>query len=656
MAMAWFFRPFLLFSSFLVLLPLTTFSISDSEALLKLKKSFTNASALDSWVPSSAPCDKQGHWDGLLCNKGIVMGLRLEGMGLSGNIDVDALVVMKGLRSFSIMNNSFTGIIPEINRLGGLKALFLSGNQFSGEIPPEYFARMESLKKVWLSNNKFNGNIPFSLGQLSRLIDLHLENNQFSGHIPAFNYPTLRFINFSNNELEGEVPSSLSKFNAKLFAGNPGLCGEMLGVECNKGFLASPEPTPIPNNTSGRDKNDFKKIIAAIITLGVLLLSLVLFFAIKWRKKKQRDCNALRRGISNDAVEVHVSVPTRRDVEVSGKSASSARRAAGHGKASGSSAVPELVMVNDEKGVFGLPDLMKAAAEVLGNGPLGSSYKAKMANGMVVVVKRMREMNELGKDAFDAEVKRLGKLRHPNILTPLAYLYRREEKLFIYDYLPEGSLLYQLHGDHGTSRVELDWPARVKIVKGIAEGLDYLHTELASLDVPHGNLKSSNVLLGPDNHPFLSDFGFCSLVSIEGLEALFASKTPEAIQGTISPKSDVYCLGMLIFEILTGKFPSQYLSNGKGGTDIVQWVTSALSESRQVELLDPEITSSQNSFGSIEELLHIGLLCTQSSPEQRINMKEAVRLIEEIHVEGGLESQSQARAIQGGDADASNSN
>ena len=99
MAVAWFFRLFLLLSSFLVLLPLT-FSIPESEALLKLKKSFINASALDSWVPSSAPCDKEGSWNGLLCYNGIITGLRLEGMGLSGNIDVDALVEMKGLRSF----------------------------------------------------------------------------------------------------------------------------------------------------------------------------------------------------------------------------------------------------------------------------------------------------------------------------------------------------------------------------------------------------------------------------------------------------------------------------------------------------------------------------------------------------------------------------
>jgi serine/threonine protein kinase len=119
----------------------------------------------------------------------------------------------------------------------------------------------------------------------------------------------------------------------------------------------------------------------------------------------------------------------------------------GHkGSNNGRGVVGELVIVNNEKSVFGLPDLMKASAEVLGNGVLGSSYKTQMANGVVVVVKRMREMNTLSKSQFNAEIRKLGRLHHPNILTPLAFHYRPDEKLLIYDFVPKGSLLYLLHG------------------------------------------------------------------------------------------------------------------------------------------------------------------------------------------------------------------
>jgi serine/threonine protein kinase len=108
--------------------------------------------------------------------------------------------------------------------------------------------------------------------------------------------------------------------------------------------------------------------------------------------------------------------------------------------------VGELIVLNQKKGIFGLSDLMKASAEVLANGVLGFSYKAVMSNGVAVVVKRMKEMNTLGRDAFDVEMRHLAKLRHPNILTPLAYHYRKEEKLLVSEYIPNGSLLYLLHG------------------------------------------------------------------------------------------------------------------------------------------------------------------------------------------------------------------
>lgn len=154
--------------------------------------------------------------------------------------------------------------------------------------------------------------------------------------------------------------------------------------------------------------------------------------------------------------------------------------------------------------------------------------------------------------------------------------------------------------------------------------------------MPHGNLKSSNVLLGPDYEPLISDFGFRPLINSANLsQALFAYKSPEAVQfGQVSRKSDVYCLGIVILEILTGKFPSQYLSSGKGGTDIVQWVASAISEGRGTELLDPKITSSKNSVGEMEQLLIVGSACTESNPEQRLELTEAIRRIQEIQGEG----------------------
>ncbi|GMI72366.1 hypothetical protein HRI_000905900 [Hibiscus trionum] len=682
---------FLLLSSFLLFSSKPTFAESDSQALLKLKESFDDGAtgALVSWNPGSDPCNEEGTWEGLLCSNGILQGLRLEGMGLSGKIDVDALILLNDLRYFSVMNNSFHGNIPEINRLSALRALYLSKNKFSGEIPPDYFTGMGSLKKVWLSDNEFSGKIPRSLSNVSRLLDLHLENNQFTGKIPDFNQRDLRSVNFSNNKLEGQIPSSLLRFEANVFAENAGLCGAQIMVDCNKtdqtshvnggGDQNTDKPSNVnhggdrntdkPNNVNGGgdrntdkpsnvngggDQNDNRKIIAATVTLGVMLIALIVFL-ITWRKKKRKKAlnsggNATENGNSIANIEAQISLPaTVGEVHVVRRTGNSNRtvRSSSHPGTTRGGTVPELVMVNHEMGVFGLPSLMKATAEVLGNGALGSSYKATMANKVSVVVKRTKEMNSLGKDEFDAGVKRLGMLKHPNVLTPLAYHYRIDEKLFVYEFIANGSLLYRLHGDQGTSAAALDWLARLKIVQGIIEGLGYIHAELAYLDVPHGNLKSSNVLLGPENRTLVSEYGLCSLVSSDRTKTLIAYNTPEAIQhGKVCHKSDVYCLGIIILEILTGKFPSQYIENGKGGIDVVELVAMAISEGKQAELFDSEIASSSNSLREMEKLLHIGSLCTKTSLDERLDLKEAIKRIQEIRVDNAPESDPHPRKIE----------
>lgn len=166
----------------------------------------------------------------------------------------------------------------------------------------------------------------------------------------------------------------------------------------------------------------------------------------------------------------------------------------------------------------------------------------------------------------------------------------------------------------------------------MARGLGFLHSEFASYELPHGNLKSSNILLDSSYEPILSDYAFYPLINTtQAGQAMFAFKSPEAIlYQQVTPKSDVFCLGVVILEILTGKFPSQYLSNQKGGTDIVQWARSAVSEKRERELIDPEIASATNSVADMERLLHIGADCTESNLDQRMDMNEAIRRIEEI--------------------------
>lgn len=191
-----------------------------------------------------------------------------------------------------------------------------------------------------------------------------------------------------------------------------------------------------------------------------------------------------------------------------------------------------------------------------------------------------------------------------------------------------------ISGDRGTSHSELTWSTRLKIIQGVAKGMEFLHTEFAAYDLPHGNLKSSNILLQEDYEPVLNDYALHPIVNpSNAAQSLFAFKTPEYLESQeISPKADVYCLGIVVLEILTGKFPSQYLSNGKGGIDVVQWVQSAMAEQRDQELLDPEIESNTESVKQMLQLLKIGADCTESKPDQRPDIKDAIKRILEVRV------------------------
>ena len=190
-----------------------------------------------------------------------------------------------------------------------------------------------------------------------------------------------------------------------------------------------------------------------------------------------------------------------------------------------------------------------------------------------------------------------------------------------------------LTGDRGSNHSELNWPTRRRIIKGIASGIQYLHNELSAYELPHGNLKSSNILLNDNYEPLLCDYGYYRMFTPDqAAQGMFACKAPEVVKRQqISPKCDVHCLGVVILELLTGKFPSQYRSgSGKGGTDVIQWVRSSIEEDKEAQILDPEIASSADSLDSMIRLLHIGAACCENDPDERPRLEEALKSIEEL--------------------------
>ncbi|KAK8961244.1 putative LRR receptor-like serine/threonine-protein kinase RLK [Platanthera guangdongensis] len=563
---------------------------------------------------------------GLICLNGRIRGVHLEDKGLNGRLDLAHLGDLGGLRTLSFMRNKLEGPMPDLSSLGALKAVYLSDNNFSGEIHEAVFEGTRSLKKVFLSRNRFSGPIPASLAALPKLIEARLDHNEFVGQIPAFSQPALVKVDVSFNSLEGAIPERLSKMDSTLFLGNDGLCGAPLRVSCDHNVQQISRFSPFLTKLIHRSGLSGWLIgFLILICLGILLILLVIL-----ANFRRRHPSATIIHPSSNKTD-HAAADEAKKLEQGMAASSVAPGGKKCGKESGEHG--RLVFVQEGRERFELHDLLQASAEVLGSGNFGSSYKAALSY-RAVVVKRFKEMNGVGREDFNEHMRRLGRLSHPNILPLVAYYYKKEEKLLVSDFVANGSVARMLHGNRGSGLQPLDWPTRLKIVKGVARGLTYLHDELSVLSVPHGHLKSSNVLLNQTFEPLLADYALAPVMNATTASQLMvAYKSPEVAEiGHPSTKSDLWSLGILILEVLTGKFPSNFLHKGKaGGTDLAAWVSSMMLEERSSEVFDGDMRSGAEGQEEMYKLLKIGLDCCEENVGKRPDMREALQRIEQLN-------------------------
>ncbi|MFS7890084.1 putative protein kinase RLK-Pelle-LRR-III family [Helianthus anomalus] len=653
----------------------------------------------------------------------------LESLSLSSNVISgelpDIINGLTGLKLLNLSDNAFAGKLPEnLATLKNLTSVSLKNNYFSGRLPGGF----NYVEYLDLSFNLLNETLPDDFGG-ERLRFLNLSNNKFSGTVPlafAGKIPANASVDLSFNVLTGEIPqlSSLARQKTEFFAGNVDLCGKPLGKMCTIPSSLSTPPNvtsngsataaiaAIPKNidpsssssspaTSGppsvADAHGGSKVkpakIVAIVAgdlAGIGLLAILFLYAYNIRKKKMNQ-----NGNPTDKPETKIQETTiSKDVTttkaqstacsclngVNGDESSEASTGSDSDHESDKLTVETkdepkqkcLVMVDGETELE-IETLLKASAYVLGSSGSSIVYKAVLGGnggvgGMAFAVRRIGESGIERMREFENTIRIISKVRHPNLLRVRGFYWGEDEKLVIYDYISNGSLAGVGYKKVGSSPYNIPFEVRLKIAKGVAMGLAYIHEKKHV----HGNIKPSNILLTLEMDPIISDFGVEWLISgkrnykAKGSNRHFGSKrsissreemmihhdyhhsansspymapasgllgctspyhAPESMKSLKpNPKWDVYSFGIVLLELISGKVFSE--------RELGQWYADSSSiedEKSILRLTDMSIRADTN--GRRDATLacfKLGFSCASLSPQKRPSMKEALQILEKI--------------------------
>ncbi|MBA0621095.1 hypothetical protein Godav_006746 [Gossypium davidsonii] len=504
--------------------------------------------------------------------------------------------------AFLAGGNKLTGSFPgrlfgNCNKLHGLIA-DVSKNKLSGHIPFGIGAICRSLRYLDVSENQITGLIPRCFGYLKSLVFLDLSRNKFRGPVPEglHQLKYLKHLSLASNNLTGSIPSSFAQLRSL----------EVLDLSSNSLSVRSAETTftgssqigaasPSSNTIDDQslDSIEIASIASASAIVSVLLVLVILFFYTrKWVPMSRVQVSETR----EITAFVDIGVPLTYEAIV------------------------------QATGNF-------SAGNCIGNGGFGATYKAEIAPGTLVAVKRLAVGRFQGVQQFHAEVKTLETMRHPNLVTLIGYHASETEMFLIYNYLSGGNLENFIK-ERSTRAV--DWKIIHKIASDVAHALAYLHDQ-CNPKVLHRDVKPSNILLDDDCNAYLSDFGLSRLLgnsethATTGVAGTFGYVAPEyAMTCRVSEKADVYSYGVVLLELISDKKaldPS--FSSHANGFNIVSWACMMLRQGQAKDVFTARLWDS-GPDDHLVQLLHLAITCTVDSLSARPTMRQVVRRLKRI--------------------------